>query len=74
MHNAQTVWQLCEATQLAGFSQPEAAKIFIKPAGIPANIRLRPQSPDDAEASFLRAFLFSAAIKSRRDSQRILKP
>ncbi len=54
-----------EATQLAGFSQQEAIKIFIKPAGTPANIRLKPQSPDDAAASFLRRFSILGGYKNR---------
>ena len=54
-----------EATQLAGFSEAEAAKIFIKPAGTPANIRLRPQSPDDASASFLRRFSILGGYKKQ---------
>ena len=54
-----------EATQLAGFSQQEAVKIFIRPAGTPANIRLRPQSPDDAAASFLRRFAILGGYKSK---------
>ena len=54
-----------EATQLAGFSQQEAIKIFIKPAGTPANIRLKPQSPDDAAASFLRRFSILGGYKTR---------
>ena len=54
-----------EATQLAGFSEQEAAKIFIKPAGTPANIRLRPQSPDDAAASFLRRFSILGGYKKQ---------
>ena len=54
-----------EATQLAGFSKQEAAKIFIKPAGTPANIRLRPQSPDDAAASFLRRFSILGGYKKQ---------
>ena len=54
-----------EATQLAGFSQQEAAKIFIKPAGTPANIRLRPQSPDNAAASFLRRFSILGGYKKQ---------
>ena len=52
-----------EATQLAGFSQQEAVKIFIKPAGTPANFRLRPQSPNDAAASFLRRFSILGGYK-----------
>ncbi len=54
-----------EATQLAGFSQKEATKIFTKPAGTPANIRLRPQSPDDAAASFLRRFSILGGYKKQ---------
>ena len=45
-----------EATQIAGFSHDEAAKIFIKPSGIPPNIKLRAQPPEDAAATFLRRF------------------
>ena len=45
-----------EATQIAGFSHDEAAKIFIKPSGIPPNIKLRVQPPEDAAATFLRRF------------------
>ena len=54
-----------EATQLAGFSQQEAVKIFINPAGIPANIRLKPQSPDDAATSFLRRFSILGGYKKQ---------
>ncbi len=54
-----------EATQLAGFSQQEALKIFIKPAGTPANIRLRPQSPNDAATSFLRRFSILGGYKKQ---------
>ena len=45
-----------EATQIAGFSHDEAAKIFIKPSGIPSHIKLRVQTPEDAAANFLRRF------------------
>ena len=45
-----------EATQIAGFSTSEAAKIFQKPAGTPASLRIRAQSPEDAAAQFLRRF------------------
>jgi 5'-deoxynucleotidase YfbR-like HD superfamily hydrolase len=54
-----------EATQLAGFSQQEAVKIFIKPAGTPANIRIRPQSPTDAASSFLRRFSVLGGYKKQ---------
>ena len=45
-----------EATQIAGFSQDEAAKIFVKPSGTPSHIKLRVQTPADAAAAFLRRF------------------
>ena len=45
-----------EATQIAGFSQDEAAKIFVKPSGTPSNIKVRVQPPADAAAAFLRRF------------------
>ena len=54
-----------EATQLAVFSQQEAVKIFIKPAGTPANIRIRPQSPNDAASSFLRRFSILGGYKKQ---------
>ena len=45
-----------EATQIAGFSQKEAAKIFVKPTGTPSNINVRVHPPADAAAAFLRRF------------------
>jgi 5'-deoxynucleotidase YfbR-like HD superfamily hydrolase len=45
-----------EATQLAGFSESEAAKIFIKPPGTPTKMQIKPQSAEAASASFLRRF------------------
>ena len=45
-----------EATQIAGFSKNEAAKIFIRPTGTPLHIKLRAQTPSDAASSFLRRF------------------
>ena len=45
-----------EATQIAGFSRGEAAKIFIKPSGTPSDIKLRVQAPTDAATAFLRRF------------------
>jgi 5'-deoxynucleotidase YfbR-like HD superfamily hydrolase len=45
-----------EATQLAGFSEEEATKLFPKPRGTPANMRIRPRPPGDAAAQFLRRF------------------
>ena len=54
-----------EATKLAGFSKTEAAKVFIKPAGTHANIRLQPQYPDDAAASFLRRFSILGGYKKQ---------
>jgi len=55
-----------EATQIAGFSPEEAAKIFTKPPGTPGNIRLRAQSPSDAAAAFLRRFAILGGAKTRR--------
>lgn len=45
-----------EATTLAGFSDDEAMKIFVKPPGTPANLRLKPMAPMDAAEAFLRRF------------------
>ena len=53
-----------EATQVAGFSHDEAAKIFIKPSGTPSHIRLRAQPPADAAATFLRRFAILGGQKS----------
>ncbi|MBT6415662.1 HD family hydrolase [Candidatus Puniceispirillum sp.] len=44
-----------EATQLAGFSPEDAAKILSKPRGI-FDIKLRAQSANDASAAFLHRF------------------
>jgi len=44
-----------EATQLAGFSQAEAAKILGKPRSLPRR-RLRPCPPEDAKENFLARF------------------
>ena len=45
-----------EATQLAGFSEEEAAKILRRPRATPANMRLRPVPPDQAADMFLKKF------------------
>ena len=45
-----------EATQLAGFSESEAAKILQRPRGTPDNVRLRPVTPDQAAQMFLKKF------------------
>ena len=45
-----------EATQIAGFSQDEAAKIFVRPSDTPSHIRVRVHPPADAAAAFLRRF------------------
>ena len=45
-----------EATQLAGFSEQEAAKILHRPRATPENMRLRPVSPDQAADMFLKKF------------------
>lgn len=45
-----------EATQLAGFSQEEAKKLFPQPRGLPATFTLEPQPPKKAAEIFLRRF------------------
>jgi len=45
-----------EATQLAGFSEDEAAKILRRPRATPTNMRLRPLPPDKAADMFLKRF------------------
>ena len=45
-----------EATQLAGFSEEEAAKILRRPRATPTNMRLRPLPPDKAADMFLKRF------------------
>ena len=52
-----------EANQLAGFSEKEATKTFIKPKGTPANIRIKPQPADDAAKAFLRRFSILGGYK-----------
>ena len=45
-----------EATELAGFSTHEAAKLFPKPRGTPAGLDLTPLSPHKATKAFLHRF------------------
>jgi 5'-deoxynucleotidase YfbR-like HD superfamily hydrolase len=52
-----------EATQLAGFSVDEALKIFVKPSGTPAAMRIRPMAPDEAATAFLRRFSILGGTK-----------
>ena len=54
-----------EATQLAGFSEKEAAKIFVKPTGTPANIRIKTQAADDAAKTFLKRFSILGGYKTK---------
>ena len=57
-----------EATQLAGFSEQDAAKILVKPRGI-VDIKIRPQSANDASAAFLQRFsMLGGKIKSKHHS------
>lgn len=57
-----------EATQLAGFSEQDAAKILVKPRGI-VDIKIRPQSANDASAAFLHRFsMLGGKIKSKHRS------
>jgi 5'-deoxynucleotidase YfbR-like HD superfamily hydrolase len=55
-----------EATQIAGFSQDEAAKIFVKPSGTPSDKKLRVQPPADAAANFLRRFAILGGNKKAK--------
>ena len=45
-----------EATQLAGFSEGDAGKIFKRPRNTPDNMRVRPVSPEQAAAAFMKRF------------------
>ncbi|WP_148212241.1 YfbR-like 5'-deoxynucleotidase [Candidatus Puniceispirillum marinum] len=57
-----------EATQLAGFSAQDAAKILVKPRGI-IDVKLRAQSATDASAAFLHRFsMLGGQTKPRQDS------
>ena len=44
-----------EATQLAGFTESEANKIFGKPRSV-TPVRLKPRPPDEVKAAFLKRF------------------
>jgi len=52
-----------EATQLAGFSQEEAKRLFTRPSGTPADMKLRALAPDEASAVFLRRFTLLSGQK-----------
>lgn len=45
-----------EATQIAGFVDTEAKKLFSKPRGTPADYKLIPLPPEKAAKAFLRRF------------------
>ena len=45
-----------EATQIAGFSEAEARRLFSKPRGTPADYELVPLPPEKAARAFLRRF------------------
>ena len=45
-----------EATQIAGFADVEAKKLFSKPRGTPADYKLIPLPPERAAKAFLRRF------------------
>ena len=45
-----------EATQIAGFANAEAKKLFSKPGGTPADYKLIPLPPEKAAKAFLRRF------------------
>lgn len=46
-----------EATQLAGFTEEEARKVIARPRNVPA-LRIKPQMPTEAAASYLRRFKY----------------
>ena len=62
---ADTMAAWLEATQLAGFTENEAQKIFAKPAGTPATLRIKSESAEDAAAVFLRRFAILGGNKAR---------
>ena len=45
-----------EATQIAGFADAEAKKLFSKPRGTPADYKIMPLPPEKAAKAFLRRF------------------
>lgn len=45
-----------EATQLAGFSEDDARKIFKRPRGTPEAMRIRAVSPEKAAETFMKKF------------------
>ena len=45
-----------EATQIAGFADAEAKKLFSKPRGTPADYKIIPLPPEKAAKAFLRRF------------------
>ncbi len=45
-----------EATQIAGFADAEAKKLFSKPRGTPADYKIIPLPPEKAAKDFLRRF------------------
>ena len=56
-----------EATQLAGFSDTEAAEIFGRPRGI-VPIKLKPLPPTEAQALFLKRFFTLLAAYEKNKS------
>ena len=46
-----------EATQIAGFTNKEADKLFPKPRGTPKEISIIPKSPKKAKQAFIRRFV-----------------
>ncbi len=55
-----------EATQLAGFSEAEAKKLFPQPRGLPADFILTPEPPEEAAQRFLRRFEILSGEKVAR--------
>ena len=52
-----------EATQIAGFEEKEAKRIFQKPKGTPENIIVFPNSPKRAKEAFIRRFVLLGGRK-----------
>ena len=52
-----------EATQIAGFTNSEAGKLFPKPRGTPKEILIIPESPKKAKEAFTRRFILLGGAK-----------
>lgn len=55
-----------EATQPAGFTETDAKKLFPQPRGLPASLKITPQSAEDAAHEFLRRFEILGGYSARQ--------